>query len=137
MMLSNRFVRILALLLAFVLVAPSVSATEEECADPNAVVADPNCPDRDHVVLCAGKYLDKNQNGLLERSELQGAIDELPWYVFHAMLEKQTVRVDRFLVVYMLCCNSISSCMSFINRCLYLPSGTLAVFFRSLVASTR
>jgi hypothetical protein len=88
-MLSNRFIRTLALLLAFVLVAPMISANEGdcavegECADPNAVVIDPNCPDRDHVVRCAGKYLDKNQNGLLERFELQGAIDELPWYVFH------------------------------------------------------
>jgi hypothetical protein len=92
-MLSNRFIRTLALLLAFVLVAPMVSANEGdcavegECADPNAVVIDPNCPDRDHVVRCAGKYLDKNQNGLLERFELQGAIDELPWYVFHYLLD--------------------------------------------------
>jgi hypothetical protein len=93
MMLSNRFIRTLALLLAFVLVAPMVRAkegecaVEGECADPNAVVIDPNCPDREHVVRCAGKYLDKNQNGLLERFELQGAIDELPWYVFHYLLE--------------------------------------------------
>jgi hypothetical protein len=100
MMLSNRFIRTLALLLVFVLVAPMVSANEGDCAvegecadpnavviDPNAVVIDPNCPDRDHVVRCAGKYLDKNQNGLLERFELQGAIDELPWYVFHYLLD--------------------------------------------------
>ena len=90
MMLSSRFIRTLALLLAFILVVPMVSAeegecaVEGECADPNAVVTiDPNCPDRDHVVRCAGKYLDKNQNGFLERSELQGVIDELPWYVLY------------------------------------------------------
>ena len=39
----------------------------------------PNCPSRKHVVKCAGEYLDTNGNGLLERSELQGAIDQLPW----------------------------------------------------------
>jgi hypothetical protein len=93
MMLSNRFIRTLALLLACILVAPMVSANEGECAvegecaDPNAVVIDPNCPDRDHVVRCAGKFLDKNQNGFLERSELQGVIDELPWYVLYYLLE--------------------------------------------------
>jgi hypothetical protein len=90
-MLPNRFIRMLALLLAFVLVAASATegecGVEGECADPNAVVIDPNGPDRDHVVRCAGKYLDKNQNGKLDRHELQGAIDELPWYVFHYLLE--------------------------------------------------
>jgi hypothetical protein len=89
MMLSNRCIRTLALLVAFILAAPMVNANEGECAvdgecaDPNAVVIDPNCPDRDHIVRCAGKYLDKNQNGFLERSELQGVIDELPWYVLY------------------------------------------------------
>jgi hypothetical protein len=97
-MLLNRFIRTLALLLAFILVVPMVSAedrecaVEGECADPNAVVIDPNCPDRDHVVRCAGKYLDKNQNGFLERSELQGVIDELPWYVFYSLLDLKTQR---------------------------------------------
>lgn len=28
---------------------------------------------------CAGTYLDTNKNGMLDRDELQGAIDKLPW----------------------------------------------------------
>lgn len=39
---------------------------------------DPNCPDRDHLMRCAGKHLDHNKNGKLDRDELQGAIDSLP-----------------------------------------------------------
>jgi hypothetical protein len=105
-MLSNRFIRTLALLLAFILVVPMVSAedgecaVEGECADPNAVVIDPNCPDRDHIVRCAGKYLDKNQNGFLERSELQGVIDELPWYVFYYLLELEAQLFGSFKLVW-------------------------------------
>jgi hypothetical protein len=91
MRLSKRLVSLLALLFALALVvAPSMvdandageseCGVEGECANPEATVAiDPNCPDRNHVVRCAGEYLDKNKNGLLERSELQGAIDALPW----------------------------------------------------------
>lgn len=39
----------------------------------------PNCPSRKHVIKCAGEYLDTNGNGMLERVELQSAIDKLPW----------------------------------------------------------
>lgn len=41
---------------------------------------DPNCPSRHHVILCAEKYLDTNRNRKLDRSELQTAIDNLPWW---------------------------------------------------------
>jgi len=57
---------------------PVVPATETE--KPKAPV-DPNCPDRDHIIRCAGKYLDKNKNGKLDRAELEEAIGSLPWYV--------------------------------------------------------
>jgi hypothetical protein len=40
----------------------------------------PNCPSRKHVIKCAGEYLDTNKNSLLERAELQAAIDKLPWW---------------------------------------------------------
>ena len=43
-------------------------------------VIDPKCPDRDHIIRCAGAYLDTNKNNKLDRSELQAAIDSLPWY---------------------------------------------------------
>jgi hypothetical protein len=91
-MIASRF------LLAFflVLLVDSVSgqdqecANPEECADPVAVVADdvgiavtdedPSCPSRPHIIRCASHYLDKNKNNKLEKSELQDAIDLLPWY---------------------------------------------------------
>jgi len=52
-------------------IEPSVPVTTKE---------DPNCPSREHVIRCAGLHLDTNKNGLLERAELQSAIDRLPWY---------------------------------------------------------
>jgi hypothetical protein len=63
----------------------SCASSQEECVNPDAAVRtepyiDPKCPSREHVTLCAGRYLDKNRNGKLERSELQAAIDSLPWY---------------------------------------------------------
>lgn len=48
--------------------------------DTPKVEEDPNCPSRDLIIRCAGKYLDTNKNGKLDRPELQGAIDSLPWY---------------------------------------------------------
>jgi hypothetical protein len=66
-----------------------------ECLNPEAEAAastkmtttttttkeeDPNCPSREYVIRCAGIHLDVNKNGLLERTELQAAIDKLPWY---------------------------------------------------------
>jgi len=61
---------------------------QEECINPEAVseirdaVAeeDPNCPSRESIIRCAGKHLDTNQNGKLDRSELESAIGLLPWY---------------------------------------------------------
>jgi EF hand len=50
----------------------------------NAVVeegiGDPNCPSRSHIIKCAGKYLDTDQDGYLSRKELDTAINRLPWY---------------------------------------------------------
>ncbi|VEU42593.1 unnamed protein product [Pseudo-nitzschia multistriata] len=61
--------------------------TEKECENPDVaadappkVEEDPNCPSRELVIRCAGIHLDANKNGKLDRSELQGAIDQLPWY---------------------------------------------------------
>jgi len=58
--------------------AAKVSGTTEERTKEEA--NSNKCPSREHVVKCAGMYLDKNNNGLLERQELQAAIDALPWY---------------------------------------------------------
>ena len=59
----------------------------EECANVDAVAddtdaanEDPSCPSRPHIIRCAGHYLDTNKNNKLERSELEDAIDKLPWY---------------------------------------------------------
>lgn len=43
-------------------------------------VVDPKCPDRAHIIKCAGEYLDTNKNGALDRDELENAIASLPWY---------------------------------------------------------
>ena len=40
---------------------------------------DPACPSRPHVIRCAAKYLDTNQNGQLEKSELETAMNSVPW----------------------------------------------------------
>ena len=40
---------------------------------------DPSCPSRPHVIRCAAKYLDTNQNGQLEKSELETAMATVPW----------------------------------------------------------
>jgi hypothetical protein len=60
------------------------SVSDQECANPDAsrtgAGENPKCPSRQHVTLCAGRYLDANKNGKLERAELQAAIDSLPWY---------------------------------------------------------
>jgi len=79
------------------IVGESCAAGEGECANPDApdadgtaveedpvkedpVKEDPNCPSRYLIIRCAGEHLDENKNGKLDRSELQGAIDKLPWY---------------------------------------------------------
>ena len=48
----------------------STTTTEEE---------DPTCPSRPHIIRCAAKYLDINQNNQLERSELETAMNSVPW----------------------------------------------------------
>jgi len=53
-----------------------VGAETKKCDNPE----DPKCPSRPHIIRCAGEFLDKNKNKLLERSELEDAIDSLPWY---------------------------------------------------------
>ena len=63
--------------------AESCSSGEGECANPDAsesIEEDPNCPSRELIIRCAGKHLDVNKNGKLDRVELQNAIDSLPWY---------------------------------------------------------
>jgi len=48
-----------------------------ECTNP---VTSPNCPTRENIIRCAKKFLDHNNNGKLDRNELETAIDSLPWY---------------------------------------------------------
>mmetsp|Transcript_15561 Transcript_15561/g.29354 ORF Transcript_15561/g.29354 Transcript_15561/m.29354 type:complete len:139 (-) Transcript_15561:435-851(-) len=59
-----------------------IAAKEKECAadQQQTTEEDPSCPSRGHIIKCAGKYLDTNQNQKLERSELETAISGLPWY---------------------------------------------------------
>lgn len=57
-----------------------VGAGEGECAKPEVLVEDPNCPSRDLIIRCSGKHLDTNGNGKLDRPELEAAIGSLPWY---------------------------------------------------------
>ena len=52
---------------------------QAEEAEQEAKENTPNCPSRKHVIKCAGEYLDTNGNGMLDRVELQSAIDKLPW----------------------------------------------------------
>jgi hypothetical protein len=88
MLAVRRVASLLVLCLVF-----SLGAAEQECAvnelgeqecapvvEEESKVEDPKCPSREHIIACSGEYLDTNKNGLLERSELQGAIDALPWY---------------------------------------------------------
>jgi hypothetical protein len=92
-MIASRFLRLLFLLLV---VAIAIANEQEcanpgqdgECADPAAVAEeekideeiDPSCPSRPHIIRCAAHYLDTNNNGKLERKELEDAIAKLPWY---------------------------------------------------------
>lgn len=88
-MIASRFLRLFFLVLLVASVAGQVQecANPEECANLDAVAddtgaadEDPSCPSRPHIIRCAGHYLDVNKNNKLERSELQDAIDKLPWY---------------------------------------------------------
>jgi hypothetical protein len=42
---------------------------------------DPKCPSRPHIIRCAAKYLDTNNNGALERTELDAAMAQVSWIV--------------------------------------------------------
>ena len=61
--------------------------TEEAAEEEEEVVAvkeeeeeeDPACPSRPHIIRCAQKYLDTNQNNQLEKSELETAMNSVPW----------------------------------------------------------
>lgn len=59
------------------------SATDTAKAAESAATAeveeDAYCPSRPHVIRCAAKYLDTNQNGRLERSELESVMQTVPW----------------------------------------------------------
>ena len=71
--------------------AEKCEGAEETCANPDAPAAaeeeqavekepeDPACPSRPHIIRCAAAHLDVNKNNKLEREELQGAIDSLPF----------------------------------------------------------
>lgn len=64
------------------------SSTDKTCLpdDPTCNVAeDPKCPSRPHIVRCAQAHLDTNKNDMLERVELESAIDSLPWYARGAL----------------------------------------------------
>mmetsp|Transcript_11461 Transcript_11461/g.25175 ORF Transcript_11461/g.25175 Transcript_11461/m.25175 type:complete len:175 (+) Transcript_11461:94-618(+) len=59
------------------------SADDSSCITPEEEPSaeDPKCPSRPHVIRCAAKYLDTNQNGALEREELDSAMGEVSWIV--------------------------------------------------------
>jgi len=76
-MISRKFLlRLLAAAAAVCMVPVSLA---QECADEGKPAIDPSCPDRDHLMRCAAVHLDGNDNGKLDREELQGAIDGLNW----------------------------------------------------------
>jgi hypothetical protein len=107
-MLSSRFLRLFLFVVVLLSVVAAQEefgvgeqvASESECAEgecanpevdeavaeakletiPEGVVEDPNCPSRGLVIRCAGKHLDTNGNGKLDRAELEIAINTLPWY---------------------------------------------------------
>merc|ERR1712232_454463 len=61
----------------------AVEETEEAAEEEEEVTAteeeDPSCPSRPHIIRCAQKYLDINQNNQLEKSELETAMNSVPW----------------------------------------------------------
>lgn len=54
-----------------------VAATDEVIVEGE----DPKCPSRPHIIRCAGKHLDTNNNGALERTELDTAMSQVSWIV--------------------------------------------------------
>lgn len=76
-------IRLLTLYTSLFILAISASDVTQECSNPEVgcpTEEDPNCPSRPHIIRCAGKYLDTDQNMSLERGELEAAIDSLSWY---------------------------------------------------------
>ena len=57
----------------------TTTTTTETTSDGEEEEEDPACPSRPHVIRCAAKYLDTNQNGALEKSELETAMNTVPW----------------------------------------------------------
>ncbi|KAL3758445.1 hypothetical protein ACHAWU_003614 [Discostella pseudostelligera] len=68
----------------------------DDCANPSVLGEEPvvdaattseeegedaKCPSRPHVIRCAAKHLDTNQNGALERDELENAMKNVSWIV--------------------------------------------------------
>lgn len=51
----------------------------ESGKESNDEPVDPNCPNRSHIIKCAGKYLDTDFDGKLSRRELDTVIERLPW----------------------------------------------------------
>lgn len=88
------FILLICLIATRVLSEETECMASGECAMNEAVITsdgsdvaasidnndDPSCPSRNYVIKCAGEHLDTNNNGLLERAELQAAIDALPWF---------------------------------------------------------
>ena len=60
---------------------PIAAAEEPIAAAEESIIEDPKCPSRPHVVRCAAKYLDTDQNGALEREELDSAMKGVSWIV--------------------------------------------------------
>ena len=58
----------------------AASEKKEETPVQDDEEEDPSCPSRALIIRCAGKHLDTNQNGKLDRDELETAITALPWY---------------------------------------------------------
>eukprot|EP00560_Eucampia_antarctica_P006671 CAMPEP_0197823484 /NCGR_PEP_ID=MMETSP1437-20131217/839_1 /TAXON_ID=49252 ORGANISM="Eucampia antarctica, Strain CCMP1452" /NCGR_SAMPLE_ID=MMETSP1437 /ASSEMBLY_ACC=CAM_ASM_001096 /LENGTH=150 /DNA_ID=CAMNT_0043422689 /DNA_START=36 /DNA_END=488 /DNA_ORIENTATION=+ len=58
------------------------TTANEQCDNTKdrSACEDPKCPSRPHIIRCAAAYLDTDGNNKLERSELEYAINLLPWY---------------------------------------------------------
>ena len=55
------------------------SEESETTTNETSEEEDTNCPSRPHVIRCAAKYLDANQNGKLEKEELDNVMKKVPW----------------------------------------------------------
>lgn len=75
----NSSIRSILLLALIALSSNFAVQAEKDCAADGNCFEDPSCPSRPHIIKCAGKFLDTNQNDKLERSELETAISALPW----------------------------------------------------------